>query len=106
MTTQKIYQGIACVEATVPGGDKWWYQPGNLSYAPILIDDIRRVVSGRIGVKRVLAVPVQLGGRHTMVALNLPRTDLWTLKSRGLLPQNHTLPDTPPQYTPWPERLV
>ena len=106
MTTQKIYRGVACVEATVPGGGLWWYQPGKLSYAPIRIDGIKRIVSGRIGTKRVLAVPVEWGARRTMIALNLPRTDLWTLKERGLLPENYKLPEKPPTYTPWPEDLT
>ena len=105
MAQQKIYKGVACLEATAAGGEKWWYQPGNLAYAPIPIADIKRVVAGRIGVKKVLAVPVQWGARRTMVALNLPRTDLWTLKEQGFLPQNYQLPDAPPTYTEWPEEL-
>lgn len=106
MAKQKIYKGVACLEATAPGGDLWWYQPNNLAYAPIRIDDIKKVVAGRVGAKRVLAVPVQWGPRRTMVALNLPRTDLWTLKERGLLPPSYKLPaNEPPDYTPWPTEL-
>lgn len=105
MSKQKIYKGVACLEATAPGGERWWYQPGKLAYAPIRIDDIKRIVAGRVGVKRVLAVPVQWGSRRTMVALNLPRTDLWALRERGLLPASYKLPEQPPAYNKWPEEL-
>lgn len=106
MAQQKIYKGVACLEATSPEGDRWWYQPGELAYSPVRIDDIKRVVAGRIGLRRVLAVPVQWGSRRTLVALNLPRTDLWTLKERGLLPESYKLPsEEKPAYTEWPEDL-
>ena len=105
MSKMKIYKGVACLEATSPHGGRWWYQPGKLAYTPIRIDDIRRVVAGRVGLKRVLAVPVEWGGQRTMVAINLPRTDVWTLRERGLLPASYKLPDARPVYTPWPQDL-
>ena len=105
MSKLKIYKGVACLEATSPGGDRWWYQPGKLAYSPIRIADIKKIVAGRVGVRKVLAVPVAWGSHRTMVALNLPRTDLWTLRDMGLLPPGYKMPNEPPQYTPWPEDL-
>lgn len=103
MSKLKIYQGVVCLEITSPHGALWWYQPGKLAYTPAKIADIRRLQSGTIGVKKVLAVPVQLGHQQTMVAMNLPRSDLWTLKALGMLPAWVTLPDEAPEYTPWPK---
>ena len=103
MSKLKIYQGVLCLEAPSPNGHRWWYQPGKLAYTPVKIKDIRRLQSGTIGLKKVLVVPVQMGSQQTMVAVNLPRSDLWTLQALGMLPSWITLPETPPAYAEWPE---
>ena len=103
MSKLKIYQGVLCLEAPSPNGERWWYQPGKLAYSPVKISEIRRLQSGTIGVKKVLVVPVQVGSHQTLVAVNLPRSDLWTLKAMGMLPLWINISDEPPEYTPWPE---
>ncbi len=103
MSKLKIYEGIACLEIESSLGHLWWYQPGKLAYTPVEIKDIKRLVVGKTGRRDVLAVPIQLGSQKTMVALNMPRTDVWTLKQLGLLPPNYKVPAEKPAYTPWPE---
>lgn len=103
MSKLKIYQGVLCLEAPSPHGHRWWYQPGKLAYTPVRIKDVRRLQSGTIGLKKVLVVPVQVGAQQTMVAVNLPRSDLWTLQTLGMLPRWIPLAEEPPDYTPWPD---
>lgn len=102
MAMVKIYKGYACLEAQTPQGALWWYQPGKLAYSPIPIREIKRVVMGKVGVKKVLAVPVLWGGRETYIALNTPRTDLWTLAQSGLIPEGWPMPQVAPVYTAVP----
>lgn len=106
MSKLKIYKGVVCLEAPSAYGERWWYQPGKLAYTPVKITDIKRLQAGTIGLKKVLVVPVQIGNQHTMVAINLPRSDLWTLQALGMLPSWVKLPDEAPQYTPWPDYTV
>lgn len=102
MSKAKIYQGIVCLEITSPNGSQWWYQTGRLAYTPARIANMQKLIKGYVGVRQVWAVPVQAGRTQTMVALNMPRTDVWGLKKAGLLPPDFPLPNTPPVYEPWP----
>lgn len=99
----KIYEGIVCLEMRTPDGAAWWYQGRSLAYTPARIENIRKVVQGRTGARTVWAVPMEDGYQQVLVAINIPRSDVWTLKRRGLLPDDFELPTPTPTYTPWPD---
>lgn len=106
MTTKaKVYKGVACLEMFSPDGGKWWYAGGSLAYTPVLISEITALQYGVVqgSGREVLAAPLKMNGREHLVALNLPRTDIITLKARGLWPKSLKAPHETTDYTPWPE---
>ena len=104
----KIYQGILCLETDAANGythgRKWWDWGYDLAYTPMKIEDITRYKVGKlIGSPRtVMAVETQEG----FVAVNLPRTDIFTLQTLGLYPAEIPQPFTQlTTYAPWIEKL-
>lgn len=104
MSNVKIYKGIICLEIASEKGPLWWPQGGRLHYTPIKIQDIKQLVQGTVSGegRAVWAVPLEVRGKPSLVAINLPRSDIWGLKAVRLLPSDLVLPATSPTYEPWP----
>lgn len=102
----KIYQDIVCLEMDTPQniGAKYWDQGYGLAYTPVHLREIKKVRYGIVrgmgesAGRRVLAAWYQ--GRW--VAINLPRSDVPSLKLRNLFPQDLPEPYTQVFYTPLP----
>lgn len=104
MSNVKLYKGIVCLEIASEKGALWWPQGGRLHYTPMKIADVRQMVQGTVSGegRRVWAVPLEINGKSSLVAVNLPRSDVWGLRqgrpSLAALP----LPTATPDYQPWP----
>lgn len=104
MSNTKVYKGILCLEVASQNGPKWWPQGGRLHYTPIKIQDVRQLMQGTVPGegRKIWAIPLEIRGKSTLVAINIPRSDIWGLKQAGLLPSDLPLPTTSPTYEPWP----
>ena len=105
MSNTKVYKGILCLEIASQNGPKWWPQGGRLHYTPIKIQAVRQLMQGTVSGegRKIWAVPLEIQGKSSLVAINLPRSDLWGLKQAGLLPVDLPLPAQSPTYETWPE---
>lgn len=104
MSNVKIYKGIICLEIPSENGPKWWPQGGRLHYTPIKVQDIRQLVQGTVPGegRKIWAVPLEVQGKSSLVAINIPRSDLWALQQARLLPSDLPLPPGSPTYETWP----
>lgn len=101
----KIYKGIVCLEDYAPDGGKWWDVGYGLAFRPYKITDIRQVRYGRLqgsgstAGRQVLAAMVDGG----WVAINLPRSDVPSLKAAKLWPPELVAPyERVERYSEWP----
>lgn len=104
----RIYEGIVCVEMPSRTGHMWWDQGYQLGYTPLPVQRIGKIQYGVLHGNRrpVLAAHIMTGGGMQWVAVNLPRSDTFALKSRGLWSAEIEEPySEKPKYTPWPEKL-
>ena len=104
----RIYQGIICLEMPSRTGHLWWDQGYQLGYTPYPAIQVDRVQYGVLHGNRrpVLAAQITTAGGRQWVAVNLPRSDVFALKQRGLWHADMVAPyNEKPNYTPWPEKL-
>jgi len=103
----KIYKNIICLEVASSNGPKWWLQGYNVSYSPIPVSAIKQIAAGRLRQtnKHVFTTAIDIGGKATMVTINLQRSDVWAMIKKGLVPKDTKLPRTEPNYTQVPEKL-
>lgn len=104
MSNTKVYKGIICLEIASEKGALWWPQGGRLHYTPMKIQDIKQVVQGTVPgeARKVWAVPLEVQGKPSLVAINLPRSDVWGLKQGRPSLASLPLPEAGPEYQPWP----
>lgn len=102
-----IYKNVICLEVYSKNGAKWWYQGGSLAYTPILISDIKQIAIGKIkGTNRtVYTTAIDFNGVAKMVAINMQRSDVWTMINKKLIPATTTLPRSQANYSQHPEKL-
>lgn len=100
----RIYEGMACLELESRDGGKWWDQGMSLGYTAVPIRHIPKVRYGMImGEGRYVLAAFWEG---QWVAINLPRSDVFALKAKGLWPDGLAAPyDTIDHYTPPPVRI-
>lgn len=103
----KIYKDVVCLEVISANGPKWWYQGYSMSYSPFPVKALRQVAQGVIkqGNRKVFTTAIDIGGTPRVVAINMQRSDVWSMIKRGLVPANTPLPRNTPDYSNNPEKL-
>ena len=101
----RIYRGIICLETHYQRAHLWWDQGFGLDYCPYRIDSIQKLQFGHLEGTNQPFLAVNIPGTG-LVAINLPRSDIFGLEERIKWPKGLRKPySIKPNYTNWPEKI-